>query len=61
MIVQAGGYGEHCCESATLDGRELPVAGPCFKVRLAPGCGGKLVLAVRRYVNAPTLSLPWDR
>ena len=37
------------------------VGGPCFKVRLAPGCGGKLVLGVRRYVNVPTLSLPWDR
>jgi hypothetical protein len=61
VIVQSGAYAEHSCETVSLGGRPVPVDGPCVSVRLAPGCGGKLVLTVRRYVNPPTLSLPWDR
>jgi hypothetical protein len=60
VIVQSGAYAEHSCETVALDGRAVPVGGPRFKVCLAPGCGGTLVLAIRRYVNAPTLSFPWD-
>ena len=44
-----------------LDGREVPVGATSFSVRLAPGAGSRLVLKVRRYVNAPTLMPPWDR
>ena len=61
VIVQAGGYGEHACDSVTLDGREVPVGSTSFSVRLAPGAGSRLVLKIRRYVNAPTLMPPWDR
>jgi hypothetical protein len=61
VIVQSGAYAEHSCETVSLGARSVPVHGPCVCVRLAPGCGGKLVLEVRRYVNPPTLSLPWDR
>jgi hypothetical protein len=60
VIVQSGAYAEHSWQTVALDGRAAPVGGPRFTVRLAPGCGGKLVLAIRRYVNAPTLSFPWD-
>jgi hypothetical protein len=60
LIVQSGGYGEHMCESVDKDGHEIPVRNACFRVRLDPGCGGKLVLKLKRYANTPTLSLPWD-
>ncbi len=61
VIVQSGAYGEHTCDSVMLDGREVPVGATSFSVHLAPGAGSRLVLKVRRYVNAPTLMLPWDR
>ena len=61
VIVQSGAYAEHACQSVSRDGHKLSVGGPCFKVRLEPGRGGKLVLTVRRYVNVPTLRLPWKR
>ena len=61
VIVQSGAYGEHTCDSVMLDGREVPVGTTSFSVRLAPGAGSRLVLKVRRYVNAPTLMPPWDR
>jgi hypothetical protein len=32
-----------------------------FSVRLAPGAGATLTLAMRRYVNTPTVRFPWDR
>jgi len=61
VLVQSGGYAEHCCDSVEYGGREIPVRSPVFRVRLAPGSGGTLTLRVRRYANPPTLSLPWDR
>ncbi len=61
VIVQSGGYGEHTCESVTVEGREELVQNSCFRVQLAPGSGAALVLKVRRYVNAPTLLAPWER
>jgi hypothetical protein len=61
VIVQSGAYGEHTCDSVMLDGREVPVGTTSFSVHLAPGAGSRLVLKVRRYVNAPTLMPPWDR
>jgi hypothetical protein len=61
VIVQSGAYAEHSCDTVSIGRRELPVRGPCLSVHLAPGCGAKLVLAIRRYVNPPTLSQPWDR
>jgi hypothetical protein len=30
-------------------------------VRLAAGAGARLTLKMKRHVNAPTLSFPWDR
>ncbi len=60
-IVQSGAYGEHTCESVMLDGREVAVGTTSFCVNLAPGAGSRLVLRIRRYVNAPTLMPPWDR
>ena len=32
-----------------------------FAVRLAPGCGAQLKIALKRYANPPTFAFPWDR
>ncbi len=61
LVVQAGGYGEHQFVSVESGGRARPVDGTHFRVRLAAGAGARLVLKMRRYVNQPTLTFPWDR
>ena len=61
VIVQAGGYGEHQFESAELAGRNVTIGGPLVTVRLAPGCGGRIVFRMTRYKNLPTFAHPWDR
>jgi hypothetical protein len=59
VIVQGGAYAEHQIASATVDGKETPVDGPHFAVRLAPGCGSRVTLRMGRYANQPTLAFPW--
>jgi hypothetical protein len=61
VIVQAGGYAEHRFASVLHDGREVPVDRPEIAVHLAPGAGTSLVFKMRRYINPPTLTFPWDR
>jgi hypothetical protein len=60
VTVQGGGYGEHTIVSANDGKQALTVDGRSFDVRLAPGCGVTLELAMRRYAAAPTLKLPWS-
>ena len=61
VVVQAGGYAEHQFVSATVDNSEVRVEASYFTVKLAPGCGRPLTLQMERYVNQPTMTLPWDR
>ncbi len=61
VTVQGGAYAEHRIARVTLDEKEVPVGGRDFTLRLEPGCGARLKLAMRRYANAPTLAFPWDR
>jgi hypothetical protein len=61
VIVQAGGYAEHQFESVEWNGRTQRVNGPDLTIRLAPGAGGTLTMAMRRYVNSPTVRFPWNR
>jgi hypothetical protein len=61
VVVQGGGYGEHQILSADVNGRTTPINARHFTVRLAPGAGAKLTLAMKRYANPPTAKFPWDR
>jgi hypothetical protein len=61
VIVQGGGYAEHLIESAEWKGGTTPVGASTMTVRLAPGSGATMTLAMRRYANQPTVSFPWDR
>jgi hypothetical protein len=60
-MVQGGGYGEHQIVSVTSGGKTIPIGAPLATVELAPGCGEKLVLEMKRYVNTPTVLHPWQR
>ncbi|MEO5494646.1 MAG: hypothetical protein ABIR08_11565 [Sphingomonas sp.] len=61
VTVQGGAYAEHRIDSVTVDGRATPVRAAAFTLRLEPGCGARLRLAMSRYANRPTLAFPWDR
>ena len=61
VTVQGGGYGEHTIRAVTIGDARQTVNAPTFTVTLAPGSGARLVLAMDRYVNQPTLKFPWDR
>jgi len=61
IVIQGGGYGEHRIKTATFDGKAQAVNAPTFTLKLAPGAGTRVVLAMDRYVNQPTLKFPWDR
>lgn len=61
VIVQGGAYREHQILSVTPDGGPATaVNGPHFSVELAAGAGIRLVVAMKRYANSPTLKQPWD-
>jgi hypothetical protein len=60
VIVQGGGYGEHRCEQVAQEGRTTPVRDCRFHVWLAPGCGGRITVTMKRYAGVPTLAQPWD-
>jgi hypothetical protein len=59
VIVQTGAYGEHQCSRVVVDGESYPVDHRYFSVRLEPGAGSELIVYADRYVNRPTLALPW--
>jgi hypothetical protein len=61
VVVQGGGYGEHQILSAGVNGRITPINARDFTVRLAPGAGATLTLAMKRYANPPSAKFPWDR
>jgi hypothetical protein len=61
VVVQAGGYAEHQFESVEWNGRMERLNARDFTVRLAPGAGAILTIAMRRYVNQPTVRFPWIR
>lgn len=59
VTLQAGGYGEHQFLEARTAGAKLAINTNRITIRLDPGCGTRVSLAMRRYVNQPTLALPW--
>jgi hypothetical protein len=58
VIVQGGAYGEHRIESAEGNGSVHRVNSPHFTVRLAPGAGSTLTIAMKRYSERPTEQFP---
>lgn len=62
VSIQAGGYGEHQFESATVEGGPtVAIGGPLLTVHLKPGAGARVRFAMARYKNPPTFALPWER
>ncbi|MGD9856271.1 MAG: hypothetical protein AB7U20_15105 [Planctomycetaceae bacterium] len=61
VLLQAGGYGEHQFNAASVGGETVDIRDRLFTVRLGPGCGSQIQFAMNRYANEPTMILPWDR
>ena len=68
LCVQGGAYGEHKISSVSIAGvgagaavSETVVDSPYFRLRLAPGAGATLVLAMERWAYPPSFAFPWDR
>lgn len=64
VVVQAGGFGEHHIEHATVLGddagrRQVAVDSRWLRVRLAPGGQIRLRLSMRRFANDPSYDTPW--
>ena len=59
VTIQAGGYAEHQILSVATDAGRAPVNAPSFTVRIEPGAGARLTIAMRRFANQPTLDFPW--
>jgi len=58
VVVQGGAYGEHRIASAQTDGHTYRIDHPSFTVRLAPGAGTSLTIAMKRYSEKPTAAFP---
>jgi hypothetical protein len=61
LIVQGGAYGEHRIDSVEHEGKTQRVGARTFTVKLEPRAGAKLTLAMKRYAETPTITLPWER
>ena len=59
VTIQGGAYGEHQILSVTGGKQAQQVNNRFLTVRLAPGAGMRLTLAMKRYANQPTLEFPW--
>jgi hypothetical protein len=61
VTVQGGAYGEHRFDRVTAGSAEARPNSPRFTVRLAPGAGVRMTLAMTRYAGTPTLGVPWGK
>ena len=61
VVVQGGAYGEHQLTTVTSGGTRTSIDAPLLTVRLEPGSGQTLVLAMKRFANRPTVLHPWHR
>lgn len=61
VIVQGGAYAEHEIARVSLADQVVNIGNSACSIRLAPGCGARLQLAVKRHANQPTLAFPWSK
>jgi hypothetical protein len=61
VVVQLGAFAEHAGVAVSAGGKTTPLQGSHFTVRLAPGAGETLTIAMKRYANPPTAAFPWER
>ena len=58
IVVQGGAHGEHRLETTQVNGHVHRIGSPSVTIRLAPGAGASLTIAMRRYAEKPTEAFP---
>lgn len=61
VTVQVGGYAEHRFTRVKSEDKSFELDGSQLSVALAPGAGAEIELGMRRFVQGPTLKMPWER
>ncbi len=61
LVVQTGAYAEHDAVTVAVGDQQVEVGDSQFKVRLNAGSGTRLSIRMKRYVNQPTFTFPWNR
>jgi len=61
LVVQAGAYAEHHFGDVKVGSQDVPVDSRDFSVRLEPGSGTTMTIAIRRFAHQPTMAFPWNR
>lgn len=69
VVLQTGAYAEHTITSVSIGEASVDVSAASdgmldnasVAITIAPLCGARVVLGVRRYSNRPTVAFPWDR
>ena len=61
LVVQTGSYAEHDAVAVTVGDQRIEVGDSKFTVRLGAGAGSRLSIQMKRFVNQPTFTFPWDR
>jgi hypothetical protein len=61
VLLQSGAFAEHRFTGVSSAQGESGLDGPHLEVALAPAAGGRIRLAMERYVGAPTYRFPWRR
>jgi hypothetical protein len=61
LIIQSGAFGEHSFTEVSEGQNKIAVNGPYFMVELPPASSIHLTIGMKRFVNKPSYSFPWDK
>jgi hypothetical protein len=60
LIIQSGAFGEHSFTEVSEGQNKTVVNGSYFMVELPPASSIHLAIGMKRFVNKPSYSFPWD-
>jgi hypothetical protein len=61
LIIQSGAFGEHSFTEVADGHSKIAVNGSYFMVELPPASSIHLSIGMKRFVNKPSYSFPWDK
>ena len=61
LIIQSGAFGEHSFTEVAEGQNKIAVNGSYFMVELPPASSIHLAIGMKRFVNKPSYSFPWDK
>jgi hypothetical protein len=61
IIIQSGAFGEHSFTEVSEGQNKISVNGTYFMIELPPASSIHLTIGMKRFVNKPSYSFPWDK